>query len=296
MIFRKTAALALLCLFVHTAASGQADPTFALALFRSGRFEAAGVEFDRFVYLNPDHRFAGTARFYAAMAEAHAGKYREALTRLMELEGLLEKSGRDVDLRRAALFQAAHVNFKAGNSGDFEIARERFLAEYPEPGPALAGYLDSMRLALLIEGFDWMGGLDFLQNARIDEGLAGELRRMLAGAAEMRPRKPVLAGALSVVPGLGHVYAGRTADGVRSFIINGALAGCAVLSVVLGIPLLAALFIVVEAVAYGANIYGGVNAAHQYNARTALDARDRMLGLIPYPPLDFIAREVPVFP
>jgi len=288
MILRKTTALALLCFLVRITALGQTDPSFALILFRSGRFEAAAVEFERFVYVNPDHGFADRARYYGAMADVQSGRYREAVSGLMKLETLLYESGNDKDLRRMSLFQIANIFFRQKHTNDFLLARDRFFAEYPEPGPVLGGYMDAMRTALLIEEFDWEGALQFIEDARMNDGFVPELEVLLIRASETSQKHPAVAGILSVVPGMGHIYAGRTMDGIRSFFINGGLAGAAVLSVVLGIPVLAALFIVIGVTAYGANIYGGVNAALQRNAVTAVEMRNAMLDLIPAPPLDVI--------
>jgi hypothetical protein len=55
------------------------------------------------------------------------------------------------------------------------------------------------------------------------------------------------------------------------------------------LPVPGGIFTGVEGVLYIANIYGGVNAVLQENARQALTRRDRMLKLLPAPPLKIIS-------
>jgi hypothetical protein len=172
---------------------------------------------------------------------------------------------------------------------DLPLLREELSAAAVVPRPELSRYADALLLASQVHEYRWEEAADFFRSS----GSAGSLNPELAGLLQQQPprRFPWLAGLLSVVPGGGHLYAGRPADGARSLLINGALGGLTVLSLVLGTGWLAALFGVVTLAAYAANVYGGVNAALQYNARGMVEMRNRILRMLPVPPFDIIIQE-----
>jgi TM2 domain-containing membrane protein YozV len=101
-------------------------------------------------------------------------------------------------------------------------------------------------------------------------------------------KSPVLGGILAIIPGLGHLYAGRGVDGLRSFLINAAGIGLTVFCFVMGMPVFGVLFGVIEAALYLSNVYGGVNAVMQQNARFIVERRDELLKILAVPPLDVI--------
>lgn len=76
---------------------------------------------------------------------------------------------------------------------------------------------------------------------------------------------PVLGGVLGLVPGLGYVYAGEYANGLRSLILNGLFMGAMVYS---GMEDQWGAFAVIsffEITWYSGSIYGGIDAAQRYN-------------------------------
>jgi hypothetical protein len=154
----------------------------------------------------------------------------------------------------------------------------------------LLAYTDSMNIALHVTAGEYEEALALVETASsigVDRALS--LTASLNAIQELRPRSPLLAGLFAVFPGGGHFYAGRTRAGLRSFLVNGAFIALIIFSLELGIPIAAALFILVEAVLYGANIYGGVNAALEGNARRAAALQEEILKLLPAPPLDEIS-------
>jgi TM2 domain-containing membrane protein YozV len=149
--------------------------------------------------------------------------------------------------------------------------------------------VNRMAVAARIYELDWGGALGELDGAVAPgDGPRDSLRAQIEGIAETRNKSPVLGGVLSIVPGLGHLYAGRPGDGLRSLLVNGTFTSLAVLSYREDMPVLGSVFAVIEAFAYASNIYGGVNAVQQENARRLFEARDALLKEIPVPPLDVI--------
>ena len=103
-----------------------------------------------------------------------------------------------------------------------------------------------------------------------------------------RNKSPLIGGLLSIVPGLGQMYAGRFPDGIRSLLFNTAFTSLTIFSFKEDMVVLGGIFGTIELVLYISNLYGGVNAVMQENARYIIQKRDEMLKEIPAPPLDVI--------
>jgi TM2 domain-containing membrane protein YozV len=92
---------------------------------------------------------------------------------------------------------------------------------------------------------------------------------LLERAAQMKelPRRSTAAAGIfsAVLPGAGQVYAGRSADGVVAFLINGVLIGGTVLAVNNEENVTAGALGLLSVGFYAGNIYGAVNAADHFN-------------------------------
>ena len=80
-----------------------------------------------------------------------------------------------------------------------------------------------------------------------------------------RDKSPVLGGMLGLIPGLGYMYSGEYANGLRSLILNGLFMGAMVYS---GVEDQWGAFAVIsffELTWYSGSIYGGIDAAQRYN-------------------------------
>jgi len=97
-------------------------------------------------------------------------------------------------------------------------------------------------------------------------------------------KSPVLGGVLGLIPGLGYVYAGEYANGLRSLILNGLFMGAMVYS---GLEDQWGAFAVIsffEITWYSGSIYGGIDAAQRYNRtrqERCLDAVQGQAAFIP---------------
>ena len=87
----------------------------------------------------------------------------------------------------------------------------------------------------------------------------------LANYERERDKSPMLGGVLGLIPGLGYMYSGEYANGLRSLILNGLFVGAMVYS---GVEDQWGAFAVIsffEITWYSGSIYGGVDAAQRYN-------------------------------
>jgi tetratricopeptide (TPR) repeat protein len=115
---------------------------------------------------------------------------------------------------------------------------------------------------------------EYLRAGRNDQARAvlsrspGDETAALAALARYereRDKSPVLGGVLGLIPGLGYMYSGEYANGLRSLILNGLFMGAMVYS---GVEDQWGAFAVIaffEITWYSGSIYGGIDAAQRYN-------------------------------
>lgn len=293
MTFRHTVACALIFSFLFSIQQARSDDAaFALYLYRSGDFAAAAVELNRFIFDHPADTFNPYARYLAALSHARIGEYERALSQLFPL--IDELSGRGLETASEALFcesqlQVLNILFRQKRFQDYYLYRERFEASCPLPDAALTEYLFAMDVAIPVYNFDWEGAL-----ARLNKSGAGSeklrmlLEEKLSEAMGRRLKRPALGAILSVIPGGGHLYAGRPWDGMRSFFINAGVISLSIFCFTMGIPVLGVVFAVIEAFLYASSVYGGMNAVLQVNAHYQVEKRDEVLRYLVVPPLDAI--------
>lgn len=266
------------------------DAGFALHLYRSGDFDAASVELARFIFTNPEDKFAPYARYLEAVSRARTAEYEKALSELLTLiEEIAIKSNNEtlLLLSSEAKLQVLNILFRQKRFRDYSLYRERFGSPGEISESIILEYVQAMDFAIPIYNFHWNEALQCLKKAGFrDEKLNRLLEVRLIEAQHHRLKKPAIGGLLSIVPGVGHVYAGRFWDGVRSFFINAGVASLSIFCFTMGIPVIGVLFGIIEAFLYASSIYGGVNAVLQENARYQVSLRDEMLCYLPVPPLD----------
>ena len=83
----------------------------------------------------------------------------------------------------------------------------------------------------------------------------------------MRKKKPLTAGLLSIIPGMGYLYCGQPGNAITSLLINGLLAYATYTSVKNKNYGIAGVTGVFSLTFYVGNIMGSVNGAKRYNSR-----------------------------
>lgn len=270
----------------------QNERGFALSLYRAGEYESSIVELQRWIYFNQDDPFVPYARYLLALSQGCIGQYARAAATLHELIdsiSMQERDGYYGELICESHLQLLNLHFRERRFGDFEIENDRFAAACSDPDPRLSAGAQSMAVAIHVYERNWDEALHALSTANLLDRETTET--LECGISEMNqhsPKSPVLGGILAIIPGLGHLYAGRGVDGLRSFLINAAGIGLTVFCFVMGMPVFGVLFGVIEAALYLSNVYGGVNAVMQQNARFIVERRDELLKILTVPPLDVI--------
>jgi hypothetical protein len=289
------------------------DSEYGRYLFKQGKDQSAVFELERSLFFHPNAPDARSLRLLLGLAYARTGQYSTALFVLgglvqeleqggagsehqeREQEGAggeyrgLEQEGSGAErqtLLCESAFHILNIHFRQGDTHDFFPQRERFSHLCQEPNQELEHSVQRMAVSLRINGFDWEGALRELDAASTE--FSASLREEIQPLVGYRGKSPVIGGILSIVPGLGHVYAGRPGDGLRSLLINCSFFSLSYFSFKEQMPVLGAVFGLIELFLYSSNIYGGVNAVLQENARFLLSRRDDLLKRIPAPPLDVI--------
>jgi len=235
------------------AETGPGDPgrldeivSFAEALSREGDCGPASVEFRRAAHLTGTSEMHAWAYEKGGECYFHNEEWPLAETFFLK-SGMLISSAEE---RATVIVLAAACRF---NLGDF-AAGGRLASAAAATGPAAGTVIasaDPMLAAPSVASPEWspqsadaLGLLALTQMARGDWTTAGERFRSAAGAttdptradrwrflagrtpagAALPRRSPTLAFSLSLlIPGAGQIYSGRTADGLRHFLVNTAL-------------------------------------------------------------------------
>lgn len=262
---------------------------FILHLFNSGAYESVVLEANRYIYFNPEGVFLNYAYYLLGLSYAKMDHPRRALTVFEELRYAIEEAGTISTYE--AVYQEAYVQemniyFREKNSQGFWALYHDIDSMGQNPDERLMLYVESMGMALYIYNLEWQKARDFLKNTRYMGSIEAHLDKTLFDIETHTRKSALVGGLLSVVPGLGHFYAGRKSDGVRDLLLNGVFIALTVTAIVTGWGIPAVLFGVIEAVLYVSNIYGGINAVLKENARQTLATRDELLKMLPVPPFE----------
>ncbi len=252
-----------------------ADRQFKLAgdLFTQTHYEAAIVEYRRFIGLFPDDPRVAAARLQIGKAHAGLNHHQKAVATLQRFITDFDQSAASVD----AYFIVARSYVALGRPGAARLTLQNLLQWTTDPQTrARAGYqigwlhLDQGEFTKARSAFESIAASD-RQRLRVDT-LLNQLDQ-----ADRLPRKsPALAGALSLLPGAGQAYCQRYQDSLVAFAINAGLIFAAYEAFENDLPVLGSVIGVVELGFYTGNIYSAVSSAHKYNRLQQRNFIDRL--------------------
>jgi len=199
---------------------------FGLALFQLGDYYRAITEFKRFSLLFPGHERQPAAELLIGLAWQEDQAYDDAFTHFQRWHLVDDPT----DATRVAAFKLGELRFQQG--------------QYRQAIGYLQGFLDTYPDGPLVSHSKYMLGLSWALDGQLSEAqqvfatlpardpLA---QQALALQAELRLtpppqlKSPRVAGILSgLLPGAGHLYAGKPLQALTAFALNGVfLAGAA---------------------------------------------------------------------
>jgi hypothetical protein len=271
---------------------GSNEIGYGVYLYKHGNYTGAILELERYIYYNPVDPYTPYLQLLVGLSYANEAQYIRAFSSLSDLD-LSAESIQDHKKREALLcesqFQRLNILFRQKRFSDFQLETEKIEENCFDIDRRIEEYIYYMASARYIFDFQWEEALAVVKESgfpkgQLKEDLIGDIDSMI----DHREKSPVVGGLLSVIPGLGHLYAGRYSDGARSLLFNTAFTTLSVFSFRERQYVLAGIFTTIEALLYVSNIYGGVNAVLQENARYVIQKRDSVLKKIPVPPLDVI--------
>ncbi len=246
---------------------GPVGATLARQLSGEGQHAAAALEYRRLAL----DALEGPARagwlWAAAFEYLQDGQWRLA----SDLLDRVENAARE--LRGPALLLRADA---AAAGGELEEALYYYQsAAGPDPAPDLDRYVRRRSAEAHLHAGRPAEAGPILAGAPGDQEAAlAALDRYLRG----RDKRPLLGGALGLIPGLGYLYAGEYANGARSLILNGLFLGAMAYSAVEDQWGAFAGLSFFELTWYSGSIYGGLDAAHRYNRRRLEACLDAVRG------------------
>lgn len=236
--------------------------SYAEAAFSTGDFERAINEYQRFLYFFPDDLQAETAMFRIGMGYFNLRRYRDADDALRRI--ISRRTNTGVTYYAHLMMAECRVRLNDPNSA---VAGLQQLIQGSKD-PAVTDEAWHRMAWLFIEQSFWDRASLALGNISPQGGdkfRLTELSSLLATADDIRLKSPKTAGILSIVPGGGHLYCGRSQDALIAFALNTALIASAWESFDQDLPWLGGVISFVELGVYSGTIYSGINCAHKYN-------------------------------
>jgi outer membrane protein assembly factor BamD (BamD/ComL family) len=203
--------------------------SIGMAYLRGEEYEQAIRSFSSLMARHSESLYTLQAHYFTGIASWKLKKYGNAKT---EFDFLLDSNATTEYVPRALIAKSL-MTFEQGNVASSMIILQRFVALYP--------------------------GHRVMPEAEATILLLQEYQNL--------PEKSeLLAGVLSaIIPGSGHIYAERYADGITSFLLNALFIAGTVFGVQQENYLTASLTGVVGLPFYVGNIYGAANAAKKWN-------------------------------
>lgn len=265
-----------------TFAEVEKDISFAEALFEEKDYYRAISEYKRYIFYNKDSPQISYCLFKIGECYQRSKKWFEAVDSFKKVIQNYPKSIYAIDSRyqigltyyRAGLTSLAISNFEVLNT-DIPDNPYRDTAQY------LIGvaYIDEMKWDDASREFNKLI-LNYPESKHKENAL--KLATGCEKGKNLPKKSPVLAGCLSIFPGLGQIYSDRYKDGLNSFIINGLFGYLTYYSYYIekdkDIPNYTSAYIfgTIGTIFYLANIYGAINSARNANLIIKINHRDKL--------------------
>jgi len=237
---------------------------FGEQTMEKGDYLRAVVEFERFLQFFPEDKKVPKARLLIAQCYLKAKDYESA--RKILNEALTVYQGTLVGGK--ALFLMGESYYEQGLFEEAERYFKGVLRAYSDPELRNSA---AYRLAWIqMQTGKWQEASETFKTVGTASPLflnARDLSVKSLGGEQLPYKDPTTAGAMSVVPGLGHIYCERYKDGVVAFLLNGLFIWATIEAFHEDQEVLGAVLGFVELGFYSGTIYSAVNSAHKHNRK-----------------------------
>jgi tetratricopeptide (TPR) repeat protein len=241
-----------------------ADTQFDYAehLYADERFLLAVIEYQRFIYLFAEDVRVEQAMYRIGMAYYTKNQFQEAIQSFLVL---IQKFG-EGELGIHSYLMIGECYVELGRTGSAITTLQNLIVVTDDPDVRdEANYRIGwiyLQMAL------WDTGRVYFEKISPENKAKYRMSKLSAELEEMgriSGKNPRLAGALSIIPGLGYVYCERYQDALISLLVNGGLIWAAYEAFDNDLVALGSVITFVEIGFYSGNIYGSVASAHKYN-------------------------------
>ncbi|MEW6672049.1 MAG: tetratricopeptide repeat protein [Thermodesulfobacteriota bacterium] len=235
---------------------------FAERYFSTGEYSRAVDEYKRFIYFFPDDGRLAQAMYQCGMSFYLDRRYADAAASFNEV---IEKFT-DTPWAVKSYLMVSESQIHLNQFGAAVITLHNLIT--------LSKAVDVRDEAfyrlgwIYIETASWDNAriyFEKISSANREKFRLERLSAELSQRAGIAAKSPVLAGALSIVPGGGFLYCERYQDALIAFLLNGALIWAGYEAFDNDNKALGALLTFVEVGFYAGNIYGAVGSAHKFN-------------------------------
>ena len=244
---------------------------FANHLYENQDYYRALSEYQRFVFLFPKDYRADQAKLQIGRCYRKEGRADKGFSYLIRLFN----SRADEPVGPEALLEMVAIREEQKRYPRAIYWTEQFIQRYPDYSAIDEIYL---RLAWLqIDSARYEAAIATLERVQPESShypRARSLRQALQQGPEVRERSPAMAGALSaVLPGSGHLYAGRPGQAASSFLLNALFITGAVLAFEHDSPVLGGILVFFEVGWYVGGIRSAAQAAREENEKKEIKYR-----------------------
>ena len=243
---------------------------FARQTMEKGEYLRAIAEFERFIHFFPNEEKVPQAQYLIGVCYLKAKEYalaREALENVY-------RSYSDRPVAGEALFLMGESYYRQGLQKEAQEVFKKVIETYP--------HLDvkhdaQYRLAWSrMKADQWREASETFMMVEKGSSLypnSQDLAKLSLKGEVLPYKKPATAGALAILPGLGHLYCERPKDALVAFLLNGLTIWAAIEAFDEDLQVLGSLLLLLEVGWYAGNIYSAVNSAHKYNRKVRNDFR-----------------------
>lgn len=227
-------------------------------------YDLSVSEYKKFIVFFPNDKKLEEAHYKVAFVYFKGGAYNRAIK---EVEVALQKFPFGQFFFEMNLLLADCFN-KLGNFSQVNIAMKNLLAVLEDKNrkdEALYKFA-----WFCFENGKWEKGKHYLSQISLENEEKYEIKTLnkrLMFLNKLDRKNPRVAGALSIIPGLGFAYCERYKDAFTSFLFNGLLIAAAKKSFDDDNVALGTFITIIELGFYTGNIYGSVSSAHKYNKK-----------------------------
>jgi len=265
--------------------------TLGLHLFHLGDYYQAMTEFKRFSLLFPGHARQSATELLIGLALQEEKQYDAAFTHWQHWR-LPDDT---TDTARVAAFKLGELRFVQGQYRQAILQWQDFLQRYPE-GPLVGRTQYLLSLSWALDG-QREQAQSLLAAFPARDPLASQalaLQTELRSTPEPTFKSPQTAGILSgVLPGAGHLYAGKPWQALTALLLNGVFLAGAAYAFHDGLEVTGAILLFFESGWYLGGIYSAMEATRATNRQQQQDLAAHLKATYAPPPLTFHALQTP---